>query len=180
MIEKPENMNQVWAENGEVLNPNNLIPNKTSTGWTKEIPPLSFFNYIQKAVGGRSNYLNIVGVPEWDPLLTYSEGSWTRGASGVVYFSFTENNIGNAPESSPSFWSPISKDKNIGDGLLSYDTEQSLLSRGYLLQNGQAVSRTTYAQLFNLIGVRFGSGDGSTTFNLKNDLASEVSYVKAL
>lgn len=32
--------------------------------------------------------------------------------------------------------------------------------------NGQAVSRTTYASLYALIGTTFGSGDNSTTFNL--------------
>lgn len=37
---------------------------------------------------------------------------------------------------------------------------------GWLLCDGQAVSRTTYANLFGAIGVAFGSGDGSTTFNL--------------
>ena len=37
---------------------------------------------------------------------------------------------------------------------------------GWLLANGQAVSRTTYAALFNAIGTRYGAGDGSTTFNL--------------
>lgn len=37
---------------------------------------------------------------------------------------------------------------------------------GYLLCNGSAVSRTTYADLFAVYGTTFGSGDGSTTFNL--------------
>ena len=35
-----------------------------------------------------------------------------------------------------------------------------------MLCNGAAVSRTTYAALFTLIGTRYGAGDGSTTFNL--------------
>ena len=39
---------------------------------------------------------------------------------------------------------------------------------GWLLCNGAAVSRTTYANLFAKIGVTYGSGDGSTTFNLPN------------
>ncbi|WP_411330104.1 tail fiber protein [Desulfovibrio desulfuricans] len=39
---------------------------------------------------------------------------------------------------------------------------------GGLLMNGAAVSRTTYAALFALIGTTFGAGDGSTTFNLPN------------
>ncbi|PJR88763.1 phage tail protein [Ochrobactrum sp. 695/2009] len=38
--------------------------------------------------------------------------------------------------------------------------------QGFLYCNGAAVSRTTYAALFNYIGTRFGAGDNSTTFNL--------------
>jgi microcystin-dependent protein len=37
---------------------------------------------------------------------------------------------------------------------------------GWLLCDGAAVSRTTYSTLFGVIGTTFGSGDGSTTFNL--------------
>lgn len=37
---------------------------------------------------------------------------------------------------------------------------------GFLYCDGRAVSRTTYAALFNVIGTRFGAGDGSTTFLL--------------
>ena len=36
----------------------------------------------------------------------------------------------------------------------------------WLLCDGQAVSRTTYADLFSLIGTNFGVGDGVTTFNV--------------
>lgn len=39
---------------------------------------------------------------------------------------------------------------------------------GYLACNGAAVSRTTYAALFAVIGTKYGAGDGSTTFNLPN------------
>ena len=37
---------------------------------------------------------------------------------------------------------------------------------GYLACDGSAVSRTTYADLFAAIGVRWGAGNGSTTFNV--------------
>lgn len=37
---------------------------------------------------------------------------------------------------------------------------------GFLEENGSAISRTTYAALFAVIGTTFGVGDGSTTFNL--------------
>ncbi len=41
---------------------------------------------------------------------------------------------------------------------------------GWLLCNGAAVSRSTYAALYSAIGGNWGSGDGSTTFNLPNFL----------
>jgi microcystin-dependent protein len=39
---------------------------------------------------------------------------------------------------------------------------------GWLFCRGQAVSRVTYESLFNVIGVLYGPGNGSTTFNLPN------------
>lgn len=37
---------------------------------------------------------------------------------------------------------------------------------GWLMAYGQAVSRTTYSDLFGIVGTTFGNGDGSTTFNM--------------
>ena len=37
---------------------------------------------------------------------------------------------------------------------------------GWLKCDGSAISRTTYAKLFAAIGTTYGTGDGSTTFNL--------------
>jgi len=42
------------------------------------------------------------------------------------------------------------------------------LPNGYLECLGTAISRTTYWELFGLIGTTYGVGDGSTTFNLPN------------
>lgn len=39
---------------------------------------------------------------------------------------------------------------------------------GYLMCNGQAVSRVGEARLFAVCGTRYGAGDGSTTFNVPN------------
>lgn len=44
---------------------------------------------------------------------------------------------------------------------------------GYLLAQGQAVSRSTYSDLFSAIGTTYGTGDGSSTFNLP-DLRGRV------
>jgi hypothetical protein len=39
---------------------------------------------------------------------------------------------------------------------------------GWILCDGSAVSRTTYANLFKVIGISSGAGNGSTTFNVPN------------
>lgn len=44
---------------------------------------------------------------------------------------------------------------------------------GWILADGTAISRTTYAALFATIGTTYGSGDGSTTFNVP-DLKGRV------
>ena len=62
----------------------------------------------------------------------------------------------------------------IAGGTLWADTPVGTISAfggstapdGWLLCQGQALSRTEYASLFSVIGTSFGSGDGSTTFNI--------------
>jgi microcystin-dependent protein len=60
-------------------------------------------------------------------------------------------------------------DSPIGT-ILSYGGENA--PTGWMLCQGQAISRTTYAELFAVIGTAFGTGDGSTTFNIP-DLRGE-------
>ena len=49
---------------------------------------------------------------------------------------------------------------------------------GFLNCDGTAVSRTTYASLFGVIGTTYGSGDGASTFNLP-DLRDNVAVGKS-
>jgi len=49
---------------------------------------------------------------------------------------------------------------------------------GFLECNGSAVSRTTYAGLFAIIGTTYGAGDGSSTFNVP-DLQNNVPVGKS-
>lgn len=44
--------------------------------------------------------------------------------------------------------------------------QDSTAPTGYLYEDGSAISRTTYSDLFTAIGTVYGVGDGSTTFNL--------------
>ena len=71
-----------------------------------------------------------------------------------------------------------------GSGALSFTTVQGVptgsvfcmavatIPSGYRECNGDAVSRTTFAALFAVIGTQYGTGNGSTTFNLP-DLRGE-------
>ncbi|MBR6625214.1 MAG: tail fiber protein, partial [Mailhella sp.] len=52
--------------------------------------------------------------------------------------------------------------------VIAFAGNPSSAPSGYLLCNGAAVSRTTYASLFAAIGTTYGTGNGSSTFNLPN------------
>jgi microcystin-dependent protein len=54
-----------------------------------------------------------------------------------------------------------------------FDYAGSSAPSGFLLCYGQAISRTAFARLFEVVGTTFGVGDGSTTFNLP-DLRGRV------
>ncbi len=54
----------------------------------------------------------------------------------------------------------------------------SSIPSGFLECDGSAVSRTTYATLFGIVGTTYGVGDGSTTFNVP-DLADNVPVGKS-
>lgn len=51
----------------------------------------------------------------------------------------------------------------VGSGCDYYG---STAPEGYLFADGSAISRTKYAELFEVLGTTYGAGDGSTTFNL--------------
>ena len=71
---------------------------------------------------------------------------------------------GNVLTSDGSGWVSSTPNYVPTGGLLMWSTASA--PTGYLLCNGSAVSRSTYAALFAVVGTTFGSGDGSTTFNL--------------
>ena len=55
----------------------------------------------------------------------------------------------------------------------------STVPQGWLLADGTAISRVTYKALFTVLGVAYGGGDGSTTFNLP-DLRQRFPLGKAV
>lgn len=72
-------------------------------------------------------------------------------------------------DSEKSTWNSASAGVNTGD--IIYRTSNTVPA-GYLKANGAEISRTTYSDLFSVIGTTFGVGNGSTTFKLP-DLRGE-------
>jgi microcystin-dependent protein len=72
-------------------------------------------------------------------------------------------------------WAPASS-SSIPSGVIT-QYGGSAAPTGWLLCDGTAVSRTTYASLFTALGTVYGVGDGSTTFNLP-DLRGRVAVGK--
>lgn len=69
-----------------------------------------------------------------------------------------------------SAWVEIGNSNDVGQtppGVISQYAGSSAPT-GWLLCDGTPVSRITYASLFSVLSTQYGSGDGSTTFNLPN------------
>lgn len=62
----------------------------------------------------------------------------------------------------------------IGSGMDFFGT---VAPENYMFADGSAISRTDYAELFAIIGTTYGTGNGSTTFNLP-DKREAVSIMK--
>lgn len=55
--------------------------------------------------------------------------------------------------------------ETVAPGVVAFYPKTTAPS-GWLKANGAAVSRSTYAALFSAIGITFGAGNGTTTFNI--------------
>lgn len=134
----------------------------TSTDGGKATPfnvmqPYIVQKYIIKAKPGNSTSLASVTVGETTTLEPGADATVTNVGTAkdlILDFGIPQGEMG-----SPGETEPIGTIKMYG-GKTAPD--------GYMFANGQAISRTTYSDLFAIYGTTFGAGDGSTTFNLPN------------
>ena len=72
-----------WASDGDKIAPSDA---KIQTGWSPEIPPYQWENFIQNRQDEMLAYLNERGIPEWDNRTDYIAGkSYVQGSDGRVY-----------------------------------------------------------------------------------------------
>jgi len=95
----------------------------------------------------------------------YFPGSkqWGVSVSGTAAFTVNTNNAGTGQNG--SIVSQLNGAVLAPVGIVQ-DFAGSAAPAGWFLCYGQAISRTGYPELFQVIGTTFGTGDGSTTFNL--------------
>lgn len=114
-------------------------------------------------------YLFQEGVPEWDAGQSYYVGSMCRRpGTNEIYQSLTDDNLGNVlpVKTNNTFWMWFNEPP-IKAGMGQQWFGATLPAQGrWLFQDGSAVSRATYSDLFAVIGTIYGAGNGSTTFNL--------------
>jgi microcystin-dependent protein len=134
------------------------------------VPPFGAdMNGILKSITAIQQWQTAGGFFPYDSSFSTTIGGYPKGATLIkatnsgLWQSTVENNTTN-PDTGGAGWvdfSPVP-----AGSILMWSTATA--PTGYLLCDGSAVSRTTYARLFSAVSTTFGTGDGSTTFNLPN------------
>ena len=152
----------------------NIIPDAGSTGTQILVPGND--TATTPGLSWGSNRTTGIYTPDANSIAVTINGSETiRFAStGAIGLGATNDRgtagqvLTSAGNSSPAVWAnttPTPSGSVIAFAGLTAPT-------GWILCQGQAVSRTTYADLFAVVGTTYGVGDNATTFNLP-DLRGE-------
>ena len=151
-----------------------LSANNNNVTWSSSKPLKPNTDCNGDAVAGLSSY-----VLEQDDLHTYFVvGQPTMDATGRPISLGSKGYIEVIRQSTGLAWRVWGSDTTLavggsGDSVpvgTSIEGYWSTAPNGYLMEDGAAVSRTTYSDLFAVIGTTFGAGDGSTTFTLPDSL----------
>jgi microcystin-dependent protein len=149
-----------------------------TNGWVDAInnsnkaPFIEDMNALHYVLSYMMAYQLQEGVPEWNASTTYYTGSIVKKTGTTeLYGSLIDTNLNHVlpSQTDNSQWKYLNPDpivyQQVPTGTV-IDFAAVSAPSGWLLCDGTAVSRTTYSALFAVIGTAFGTGDGSTTFNL--------------
>ena len=128
-------------------------------------------NALFKYLGDQIFYTQNGGIPSYNAAYDYIPGRVVLYTDNNLYKCIQANGASStvvAPTDS-TYWSQIPTYADLVDPVptgVVLPFGGSTVPEGFLLCNGAAISRTTYAKLFAAIGTLYGAGDGATTFNL--------------
>lgn len=125
------------------------------------------------ATNGASPTLNVDGLGAFPITLDLTNsvpaGTLIAGSNYTALFAFSASKWVLQNFYSLPFVVPIG-------GMIDF-TGSSVPNSNFVFPTGQAISRTTYSTLFSSIGTTYGTGDGSTTFNVP-DITGRVVAMK--
>lgn len=105
-ISKPDFSYQ-WSSGGSIVAPSNV---KIQTGWTAEVPPFQWENYLQNRQDNAILHLFQKGISEWDAVSNYyftTSGvrSYVQGSDGLIYVA-VQDSVGQNPTTdvSDTYW----------------------------------------------------------------------------
>ncbi|WP_412468125.1 phage tail protein [Pedobacter sp. KLB.chiD] len=148
------------------------------------IMPLLFFTTIGMAqikIGASTGAPNAGAILEVEstnrgfllPRIALTSNTMTLNSvtppNGMMVFNTNTSTAGGLAGTGLYVWNgqwTLILESSAADPAGSYKLSAANSMTGYLLCDGSAVSRTTYAALYAVIGTTFGAGDGSSTFNL--------------
>lgn len=177
-ISKPDFSYQ-WASGGSIVAPSNV---KVQTGWTAEVPPFQWENYLQNRQDNAILHLFQKGISEWDAASNYyftTSGvrSYVQGSDGVIYVA-VQDSLGQNPttDATDTYWKVAFIDGTSGDARYAQrannlsDLTNITTARTNLLIPAQPVNRIvltasgTYTKpaglKFALVQVQAGGGGG--------------------
>lgn len=155
-----DDFNKIWASTSP-LTPYEFSESNYKEGWNfigGTPPSRQMWDFLQKNNDEKSQYL----LNNFDNYLPLSGGTMTGDVFGV-----TPPNGDNSKKIANTEFIQALASILVPIGCVQAYAGNTL-PNGWLLCDGSAVSRTDYAELYSVIGDTYGSGDGSTTFNLPN------------
>lgn len=162
---------RTWANSGTKVNTDTTLVTgvpKTNIGWQpQEKPPSQYFNFQLNQLGQKINHCLQNGIALWNATTSYVSGNLVTYSNDAWMCMSTNTN--SSPTLLNSNWVRVLKNSDSSTiGIIGEirAIAHATIDTGWLLCDGTAVSRTTYANLFARLGTLYGLGDGSTTFNL--------------
>ena len=136
--------------------------------YDKNNKQVGYYQVLQESNGNNANSINAVNY-KTDGTIVRAHLTVGIGKTGTTYtYAPTPSSSSNDSSIATTKW--VNSKISTGGGSNPVGTiipfAGSSIPAGYLLCNGAEVSRTTYANLFKVIGTTWGAGDGSTTFKL--------------
>jgi len=130
------------------------------------IAPSGTNGWVLTTVGGVATWAAASGgatitVSDTAPASPSAGALWWKSDIGQLFLYYQDPNT--------TQWVPAAPAPTIATGPppgAIMDFAGATAPAGWLICDGSAVSRVTYAALFGVVGTLYGTGDGSTTFNL--------------